>query len=271
MNYINLIAFTISLLSSYIGSPMILDMLKRGKSTKTNYRGQEIPIGMGLIFVLVQFLTLGIIIILKKENFQYTIFYLFAISLIGIIGLLDDLTGEEDIKGFKGHIKSFFKGILTTGGMKAGVGFLIALFISIIISDNYVDIIVNTLLIALFTNLTNLFDLRPGRALKVFILLSLIMLFSSGIKEYNFILYSFYGILLVYLPVDLKARAMMGDIGSNVLGITLGIYCSLTHNIISKLIYLFLLIFIHIIGEKVSFSSIIENNKFLSFIDNLGR
>ncbi len=271
MNYINLIVFIISLLLSYIGSPLILDMLKRGGSTKLNYRNEDIPIGMGLLFVLIQFISLGIIIILCNKNFQYIISYLFAITLIGMIGLLDDLTGEEDIKGFKGHIKSFFKGVLTTGGMKAGVGFLIALFISIMISDNFIDIVVNTLLIALFTNLTNLFDLRPGRALKVFILISLIMLFSNQINEYNFIIYSFYGILCIYLPLDLKAMAMMGDVGSNVLGMTLGIYCGLTHSLIGKLIYLFILIFLHVMAEKVSFSKIIEKNKFLNFIDNLGR
>ena len=168
-------------------------------------------------------------------------------------------------------IKSFFKGKLTTGAMKAGTGFLISLFISIIISENLIEIIVNTFLIALFTNSINLFDLRPGRAIKVFLLLSVIMLFSNESNEYNFILFSLYGILLIYLPMDLKGIAMMGDIGSNVLGMTLGVYCAFTHNIMIKSIYLFTLLLIHIIAEKISFSKIIENNKILNFIDNLGR
>ena len=34
--------------------------------------------------------------------------------------------------------------------------------------------------------------------------------------------------LLIYFPMDLKAKAMMGDVGSNILGITLGIYCTLS-------------------------------------------
>src|SRR5699024_5387330 len=120
----------------------------RSETIRLNYRNEDIPIGMGILFVLVQFISLGIVILLKHGSFLHVISYLFAITLIGMIGLLDDLTGDENIKGFKGHIKSFFKGKLTTGAMKAGVGFLISLFISIIISDNLFHIIINTMLIA---------------------------------------------------------------------------------------------------------------------------
>ncbi|HSH37072.1 hypothetical protein [Schnuerera sp.] len=133
------------------------------------------------------------------------------------------------------------------------------------------EILVNTFIIALFTNLINLFDLRPGRSIKVFIIVSIIMLVTSVVKEYNFFFYSFYGVLIVYFPLDLKAKVMMGDVGSNVLGITLGIYCIYTHNIIIKIVYLTLLIIIHLLAEKLSFSTIIDNNKILKFIDKLGR
>ena len=271
MNYINLIVFGISLILSYIASPMLLDMFKSSGTTKLNYRKENIPISMGLLFVLIQFISLSIILIFRENSLEYIILYLFAITLMGLTGLLDDLTGDEGIKGFKGHIKAFFKGKLTTGGLKAGIGFLISLFVSTFISDNLIQIVINTLLIALFTNLINLFDLRPGRALKLFILISIIMLFSNETNEYNFVLYSFYGILFIYLQLDLKGMALMGDIGSNVLGMTLGIYCGFTHSIIMKSIYLLILIIIHIMAEKISFTKIIENNKILNFIDKLGR
>ena len=271
MNYINVIVFGTSLILSYIASPMILDMLINAKATKLNYRNESIPISMGLLFIFIQFVSLSVVLFLTDNFLEYIVLYLFSITLMGMIGLLDDLIGDENVKGFKGHIKSFFKGKLTTGAMKAGTGFLISLFISIIISANLLEIIINTFLIALFTNLINLFDLRPGRAIKIFILISIIMLFSNEFNEYNFILFSFYGILFIYLPMDLKAISMMGDIGSNILGMTLGIYCGLTHNIISKSIYLFILILIHIMAEKISFSKMIEKNKVLNFIDKLGR
>lgn len=271
MNYFNIIGFIVSLVLSYIGSPMIFNMLYESKTIGFNYKNEKIPICMGLLFIFVQSITIVVINILCKGEIKYTIHYLFAFILIGIAGLLDDLIGDENIKGFKGHIKSFFKGKLTTGGIKAGIGFFVALFLSLVISKSLTEIIVNTLIIALFTNLTNLFDLRPGRSIKVFLLISVILLLTSFISEYNFILYSFYGILIIYFPLDLKAKSMMGDIGSNTLGLTLGVFCAFTHTLSLKLIYLLLLIVTHILAEKISFSTIIENNKVLTYLDKMGR
>lgn len=271
MNYINFIIFIISFILSYIGSPMIFNMLIKAKVLGLNYMKEEIPICMGLLFIFVQTITISIALIVTDFNRYNLISYLFAFVLIGLVGLLDDLIGDNHIKGFKGHIKSFFRGNLTTGGIKAGIGFFISLYIAIILSKSFMEVIVNTLIVALFTNLTNLFDLRPGRSIKVFLFISIFMLFTSRVEGYNFLFYSFYGILTIYFPLDLKGKAMMGDVGSNVLGITLGIYCGYTHSLIIKSIYLFLLIIIHIAAEKVSFSKIIENNRLLSFIDNIGR
>ncbi len=271
MKYTSLLAFICSMILSYIGAPMIMDMLIKGKVLASNYKNDEIPICMGLLFVFVQFITLSIIMTIDRFNDKNIMAYLITFIMMGLVGLIDDLIGDKKIKGFKGHIKSFFRGNLTTGGMKAGVGFLVALFASSILTDNLIEIIINVFVIALFTNLINLFDLRPGRSIKVFILLSIIMLFTSIGDNYNFILFSFLGIIFVYLPLDLKAKAMMGDIGSNVMGLTLGVYCALTHDIIIKSIYLFILAIIHILAERLSFSKLIENNKLLKFLDNIGR
>ena len=271
MDYINILSFIISITISYIGAPMVWNMLYKSKTLSLNYKNEQIPICMGLLFMFVQSISISIILLLTQDNIKNILCYLFAYTLIGLAGLLDDLIGDKNIKGFKGHIKSFFRGNLTTGGIKAGIGFFVALFISVMISKGSMELIVNTLIIALFTNLINLFDLRPGRSIKIFILLSIIMLLTSSIKGYDFLFYSFYGILVIYFPLDLKAKSMMGDVGSNVLGITLGIFCSFTHSLIVKSIYLFLLIIIHILAEKISFSNIIKNNKILNFIDNLGR
>lgn len=271
MEYINILSFLISLILSYIAAPMIMDMLYRSNTVSLNYNKEEIPLGMGILFVLIQVISMGFFMILNWVDLNVVMTYLMAFVLMGLVGLLDDLVGEKDIKGFKGHIKAFFKGIMTTGLLKAGMGFFIALFISIIFSKNILDIVINTLVISLFTNLINLFDLRPGRSIKVFLLMSIIMLLTSAIIEYNFILYSIYGILFIYFPIDLKAKAMMGDVGSNAIGITLGVYCILTQTMLARLIYLLILVVVHILAEKISFTKIIENNKLLNFLDNLGR
>ncbi|QQY80629.1 UDP-N-acetylmuramyl pentapeptide phosphotransferase/UDP-N-acetylglucosamine-1-phosphate transferase [Keratinibaculum paraultunense] len=271
MKNVNILSFIVSLILSYIAVPMIKDMLFRNKIVSLNYNNEEIPLGMGILFIFVQVISISLTSILGWADIKVAMGYLLACTLMGFVGLIDDLVGETDIKGFRGHINAFFKGKLTTGLLKAGIGFFIALFISIIFSSTLLDIVINTLIIALFTNLTNLLDLRPGRSIKVFLLISVIMLFTNITDEYNFILYSIYGILFIYFPIDLKAKAMMGDVGSNFIGITLGIYCIFTQTLLARSIYLFILILIHILAEKISFTKVIEKNKFLSFLDNLGR
>lgn len=268
--YLNIFVFVTALVLSLIGTPIIFKMLIKGNTLSLNYKGENIPYIMGLLFIFVQTITLLILYIFFVED-TYILFYLISITIIGLVGLLDDLIGERDIKGLKGHIKSFLKGNPTTGSIKAGVGFLISFLLSLLISKNPLDFIVNTFLIALFTNYNNIFDLRPGRTIKAFIFASILLLITRNINKYEYFIYSFYGILIIYFPMDLKAKAMMGDVGSNVLGITLGIYCSLSNSLTVKIIYLAILVVIHIIAEKYSFTKIIDNNKILKFIDDLGR
>ncbi|NLJ77797.1 MAG: phospho-N-acetylmuramoyl-pentapeptide-transferase [Tissierellia bacterium] len=272
MKYIDIFSFISGAILAYVVMPTTLHLLSQNSSTlELNYRNYRIPICMGLGFIFVQIINMGLVIILMRDNISYIIYYLFALVSMGLAGLLDDLIGDDSTKGLRGHIKSLLLGDLTTGGIKAGIGFMVAMLISIIISNTIMEIIVNILVMALFTNLINLFDLRPGRANKIFILTSAIMLYTSIIKHFNFLLFSFYGILITYLPIDLKEKAMMGDVGSNVLGITLGVFCILTHSLRIRAIYLSILIIIHIVSERVSFSEIIENNRLLKFIDNIGR
>lgn len=269
---ISILSFFISMILSIIGIPFLLNMLKDNNCLCINYKNEEIPSSMGLLFIIVQTITLSLMNLFIAEDLRhYVLIYLVAFILIGLVGLLDDLVGDKNVKGFKGHIKSLLKGKLTTGGLKASVGFLVALIISLYISNSIIETIINTLLISLFTNLINLFDLRPGRASKVFILVSIILLITSWYNDLSILLFSFFGILFRYLPIDLKANAMMGDIGSNSLGITLGAYCAITHDLKIKIIYLVVLIVVQMLSEFVSFSKIIEKNKFLRYIDNLGR
>ncbi|HHV39165.1 MAG TPA: phospho-N-acetylmuramoyl-pentapeptide-transferase, partial [Tepidimicrobium sp.] len=266
MKYINVFSFILSAILAYIIVPMVFHMLLQNDNTmESNYRNNKVPICMGLTFIFVQVISIGIIIILNRKDILYIVYYLFALVSMGLVGLLDDLIGDNKTKGFKGHIGSILRADLSTGAIKAITGFTVALFVSIVTTNTIIEIIINMLIIALFTNLVNLFDLRPGRASKLFILISIIMLYTSFIKHFNFLLFSFYGILLVYIPMDLNERAMMGDVGSNALGVTLGIFCFLTHSLSIKYLYLLVLIVTHIASERVSFSKIIEDNKILKF------
>ncbi|TCU72765.1 UDP-N-acetylmuramyl pentapeptide phosphotransferase/UDP-N-acetylglucosamine-1-phosphate transferase [Tissierella praeacuta] len=271
MYYCGITSFILSFILSSIALPMLIDMLFKSNVVCENFKSSLIPTSMGIVFVFVQVITLGILKILFDFNDNLSLVYLLGFVFIGLLGLFDDLTGEKKIKGLKGHIKAFFKGVLTTGAIKAFLGFFISLVVSSYISNSLKDFMINSFLIGLFTNFINLFDLRPGRAVKIFMIISLVFIFSNLLGNSNYILFSFLGILIPYIILDLKAKAMMGDVGSNTLGFTLGLYAATSFNLTIKSIILILLIIIHIMAEKVSFSKVIDNNKILKFLDNIGR
>jgi UDP-N-acetylmuramyl pentapeptide phosphotransferase/UDP-N-acetylglucosamine-1-phosphate transferase len=200
-----------------------------------------------------------------------TIFmFMFGMISMFFAGILDDIVGNRDVSGLKGHFKSLLKGKLTTGGFKAIFGGFVGVVISIGVSSNIFDIIINTLIIALSTNLMNLLDLRPGRAIKVYLFLAiLIFLTIAGYPKGLLLL--IVPSVLVYFTHDLKAKAMMGDTGSNVLGISIGILVAMGYGLGVRVGWLVFLIFIHLLTEKYSLTKIIEQNKFLNFIDKLGR
>lgn len=266
-----LVSFALSLILSYILIPRFINMLLKAKIVCENYKLEIIPTSVGIVFVFVQVITLGLMEIVLGFNDNFFLVYLLGFIFIGFLGLLDDLIGSKYIKGLRGHIKALFHGEITTGALKAIFGFFISLVTSSILSTSFVDFVINTFVIGLFTNFINLFDLRPGRAAKMFIFLAIILLIANINNKYAYIIWSFFGILIPYINLDLKARAMMGDVGSNTLGYTLGVFAVTSFHITGKLIILILLVIFHILSEKVSFSKVIENNRFLKFLDMIGR
>jgi UDP-N-acetylmuramyl pentapeptide phosphotransferase/UDP-N-acetylglucosamine-1-phosphate transferase len=115
----------------------------------------------------------------------------------------------------------------------------------------------------------NLFDLRPGRCIKVFLVLYLALIIFSGV--YYPVFLPIAGAIAAYFPFDLKGRVMMGDAGSNVLGITLGIMALYGLGLWAKAVIVVLLIGLHVLTEKYSLSAIIQNNVWLRRLDDLGR
>ena len=260
------------ILVTYIVIPFFKNMLISSDVIRPNYKKDMIPVSMGLVF-LPTIVINGIILAYFTKNYEniaYIFMYMFGLMAMCLAGILDDIVGNRDVSGLKGHFKSLLKGNLTTGGFKALFGGFVGLIISIAISKDLTDIIINTLIIALSTNLMNLLDLRPGRAIKVYLVIAII-LFLTLVGYPKALLLILLPSVCVYFIDDLKARAMMGDTGSNVLGISIGILISMGYDMPIRISWLVFLIFIHILTEKYSLTKIIENNKVLNFIDKLGR
>ena len=279
------ILFALGFLGTYFMIPLFKSMLVNGNVIRPNYKNEMIPVGMGIVFlpmiiinsIILGFVTLNNIWFVSSSNYNLNIvwllclaLYIFSMMAMFFAGALDDLIGNRNVSGLKGHFKSLFKGELTTGGFKALFGGFVGLVVSVCISSSIVDIIVNTLIIALSTNLMNLFDLRPGRAIKAYlvIMIPIYITLTGYTKVFPLLILPN---VLAYFHTDLKARGMMGDTGSNVLGISIGVLMALGYGIKVRLAWLVFLILMHLITEKFSLTKIIEKNRVLKFIDNLGR
>ena len=266
------IIFILGLVGTYLMIPLFKNLLVESNCIRPNYKGEMIPVSMGIVF-LPMIIINGIIVSYFTVNFVNTaclFLFIFGMMAMFFAGIIDDTIGNRDVSGLKGHFKSLFKGTLTTGGFKAIFGGFVGLIISVCISKDIVDIVINTLVIALSTNLMNLFDLRPGRAIKVYLVI-MIVIFATLTGYVQILPLLILPNVIAYFNYDLKAKAMMGDTGSNVLGISIGILIALGYTTKVRVSWLVFLVLIHLLTEKFSLTKIIEKNKVLNFIDKLGR
>lgn len=266
------IVFLLGLIGTYLMIPLFKNLLIDSNCIRPNYKGEMIPVSMGIVFLPMIIINGIIVAFFTIDAISMLCLFLFIFGMMTMFfaGIIDDTIGNRDVSGLKGHFKSLFKGKLTTGGFKALFGGFVGLIISVSISKNIIDIIINTLIIALSTNLMNLFDLRPGRAIKVYlvIMITIFITLTGYIKILPLLILPN---VLAYFNFDLKAKAMMGDTGSNVLGISIGILMAFGYTLNVRIGWLVFLVLIHVLTEKFSLTKIIEKNKVLNFIDRLGR
>ena len=266
------ILFITGMVGTKIVIPLFQNLLIESNIVRPNYKNIDIPVSMGIVF-LPMIIINGIILSFvtnDQVNKTYLYMFIFGVMSMFLAGIMDDVIGNRDVSGLKGHFKSLLKGKLTTGGFKALFGGFVGVIISVGISKNITDIIINTLIIALSTNLMNLLDLRPGRAIKSYLLI-IISIFITSIGYVRSLILLIVPNVLAYFNMDLKAKSMMGDTGSNVLGISICIVFVMSYGLNTRIAWLLFLIFIHILTEKYSLTKIIEKNKVLNYLDKLGR
>jgi hypothetical protein len=254
---------------------------------RRNYSGREIPTAAGLVFFPAYLLVFFIAVVyynifpvsmiggaspsLVPLDFAFRLVLL--VSGFCMLGLLDDVLGDRDTRGFAGHFAELFRGHLTTGMLKAAGGFLLAAAVSATARPGILDLLLNAAVIALSANLFNLLDLRPGRAIKVFIpaLAGVVALNFREPRDVMPYLLAVGAMALVLFPGDLSERFMLGDAGSNVLGAVLGIGIAVGAGTWWKVGALAALLGLNVLSEAVSFSTLIESNRPLRWLDGLGR
>jgi hypothetical protein len=79
------------------------------------------------------------------------------------------------------------------------------------------------------------------------------------------------GPVLALLPFDLRERAMLGDVGSNLLGAVAGLWLLLALSSTGEALALLAVATITVFGEFRSISALVEKNPLLRRLDSVGR
>jgi hypothetical protein len=206
-------------------------------------------------------------------------------------GGYDDLAGDGSSKGFRGHLGALRKGQLTTGAVKiVGIG-ATGLAAALIAGQSggagdgrgpgvrpaagrrksgaaVADALIDAALVAGLANLLNLFDLRPGRAIKVAIGTGGMLALLPG--EAGEASAAPVAAAIALLPEDLGERSMLGDSGANAVGAMLGVAATRLPRP-ARIGLLVTTAGLTAASERVSFTAVIDRTAPLRWLDMLGR
>lgn len=234
------------------------------------------PTGGGLLLAISVSLSILILYFLTYPwhiNREVVLFLTGSI-VMALWGWQDDRSLDTQVKGIHGHFMTLWREQrMTSGYLKAFGGLGTSLLVALALAPPGWEVLVNTLVIALFTNLINLFDMRPGRAIKVFWLFLLLLLLASGemimMMIWPWLIPIVTATLLFYIS-DARRKIMLGDTGAYYLGFILGFYTVTLVGFYLKIVFLVLLIALHILAERISFTQVISSVGWLNKIDRLG-
>lgn len=322
------LALVVGVVIPAVGMRMLAGTLETHAPRVSNYRGVRVPAGLGLVWVLWSVGAALVLAVAEVVTFSETTaaarefgIPLFTFSALVVrfmpvplvlgavlLGFVDDSFGDSSAKGFRGHLAAMAKGRLSSGALKlVGIGSL-SLWASATLvrwrqtyygevgapgmSDEIVALLLGTAVIALSANLVNLFDLRPGRSLKVYAVWVVGLLVAAAVspgarwlgfgavesQEVAFRAISLGALALLLLgpaavvwAADLKERGMLGDAGANAMGALAGYVTASLLETTGLAIAAGILLALNLLSERVSFSAVIERLPLLHRLDMLGR
>lgn len=192
---------------------------------------------------------------------------LLGATVVFLAGVVDDGYGGS-VRGLRGHLRALLSGHLTTGGLKLAAAVLAAVItVAWTPRDHLWANLLALIAIAGCTNIWNGLDVAPGRALKGFLVVAVVLL---AVDLKSFLLVCTGAAAAVLIP-DLRERGMLGDSGANLLGFLAGA------EIVRRLPEVWLIpavlvvIGLNVLAETVTFSRTIETIPPLRWFDRLGR
>ncbi|GIG62857.1 hypothetical protein Lfu02_72290 [Longispora fulva] len=250
---------------------------------RTNHRGRTLSLASGPALAVAAATTAAV----GAASAPVAVAALAAGLGAGAVGLYDDVVGaradQKASKGFRGHLSALKEGRVTSGLVKIGGIGVAGLAASALLSrgsgrgrgigprrsrlGGAANVLLGAGVIAGMANLVNLFDLRPGRALKVGLLVGAPLAVgpAAGLVAGPL------GAAGVLLPDDLDERVMLGDSGANALGALLGLALAARSGPLTRAVLLAGIGGLTLASEKVSFTKVIERTPVLRAVDMWGR
>jgi UDP-GlcNAc:undecaprenyl-phosphate/decaprenyl-phosphate GlcNAc-1-phosphate transferase len=256
------------------------DVLAAPVLQRRNYRDHIVPTAAGILAVLAVLAveagrsTLGAFGVGDQPGHDLVRpLVLFACVGFALLGLVDDVLGTEDDRGFRGHVRALARGRLTTGVCKIVGGAAIALVL-VGAAGGLVSgkrLLADAVLVALAANLVNLFDRAPGRALKVALCAWIPLALVARSDAVGIAIAPVMGAFAGLLGDDVRERLMLGDTGAYAVGGVLGLAVVLDVGRGPRNAVLVGLVLLTAAAELVSFSRVIERVPPLRAFDSLGR
>lgn len=199
-----------------------------------------------------------------------------SLSATALIGAVDDFDngrhdGPHTAKGLRGHWQALKNGHISTGVLKVATigsaGALYAAKYRRTRGRNVLDFVLDTTIIAGSANIANLFDLRPGRALKTSAMCATL---ATMIQAEPRAWAALMGTIAAVARGDLSGRTMLGDFGANPLGLHVGILAANPNSRAFRIAMAILTVGLIAAAERVSFTEIIRSTPALRFLDELG-
>lgn len=246
--------------------------------TRRNYRGLEVPTATGFAISLGILATgtyLALLHAISPKSDRFTESWsaaIFAISMVlgfSLLGMWDDLAGHGEERGWRAHLRAARHGRASSGVIKLFGGLGLAFVAAAAFGQGFWWTLARAAVIALGANLFNLFDIRPGRASKLFVVACVVFLVFGGMTAP--IVAGALASTLAFLPYDLRERAMLGDTGANAMGALVGWAIVELSSHEWLLIALGVLALLNLAGDRPGLSRFIDGIGPLRALDRAGR
>lgn len=286
---LTLVTVLASLLAFAVTRRSVEELARRAAVRARNHRGIEVATTGGIAYLL-GLLGGGLIAVLAVVPWSQTgtpvldlirdraavgaLVGLAGIGLMfGLLGLYDDIAGDGSDRGWRAHLRAATNGSATPGAIKLVAGAVIAMLVAP--AATVPELLLGAAIVALSANLINAFDLRPLRAAKAAAIWLAALLVGALLAAEVAVVPGLLVIgaaLAALRRAEAAERIMLGDVGANALGASLG-WLSLmgAATTTARLVIAGVLSVLTVLSAKPGFSVIIDRVGVLRSFDRWGR